>query len=69
MGMTVTYSTADMVRALLDDGQRYEVVRGELLVTPAPRHLHQRTVTRLVAAPKRCLEVPGLRPGGSRGAA
>ncbi len=33
--------TADAVRALPDDGQRYELVHGELLVTPAPRILHQ----------------------------
>ena len=36
MGMAVTYYTADMVRALPDDGKRYETVHGELLVTPAP---------------------------------
>ena len=35
------YYTADMVRALPDDGNRYETVYGELLVTPAPRLLHQ----------------------------
>ena len=29
--------TAEMARALPDDGNRYEVVDGELLVTPAPR--------------------------------
>lgn len=46
MGMAVTYYTADMVRALPDDGQRYEVVRGELLVTPAPRAWHQEIVRR-----------------------
>ena len=28
--------TADEVRALPDDGNRYEVVEGELLLTPAP---------------------------------
>lgn len=33
--------TADMVRALPDDGNRYEVVDGELLVTPAPTWEHQ----------------------------
>ena len=38
MGMAAPiYYTADMVRALPDDGNRYEVVYGELLVTPAPR--------------------------------
>jgi hypothetical protein len=37
MGMAApTYFTADMVRALPDDGNRYETVHGELLVTPAP---------------------------------
>ncbi len=28
------YYTADMVRAMPDDGNRYETVHGELLVTP-----------------------------------
>jgi Uma2 family endonuclease len=45
-----TFYTADMVRALPDDGNRYETVHGELLVTPAPRPLHQRIVTRLAVA-------------------
>jgi len=44
------YFTADMVRALPEDGNRYEVVYGELLVTPSPRLLHQRILTRLMAA-------------------
>jgi len=39
-----------MVRALPDDGQRYEVVHNELLVTPAPRALHQIIVLRLIDA-------------------
>ena len=37
MGMAAPiYYTADMVRAMPDDGNRYEVAYGELLVTPAP---------------------------------
>ena len=44
------YWTADMVRARPDDGQRYETVHGELLVTPAPRKLHQRVLRRLSTA-------------------
>ncbi len=40
--------TPDEVRALPDDGLRYEVVRGELLVTPAPAFRHQDAVLRLV---------------------
>ncbi len=43
MGMAAPiYYTADMVRAMPDDGNRYEVVYGELLVTHAPRPGHQR---------------------------
>ena len=40
--------TAEMVRALPDDGKRYETVYGELLVTPAPRLLHQLVLSRLM---------------------
>jgi Uma2 family endonuclease len=54
MGMPDTlasvYWTADMARRLPEDGNRYEVVYGELLVTPAPRLWHQRLVLRLAAA-------------------
>jgi hypothetical protein len=42
MGMPARhYYTAADVRALPDDGNRYEVVHGELLVSPGPRLLHQ----------------------------
>ena len=51
MGMPASlYYSAEMVRALPDDGQRYEVVHGELFVTPAPRPLHQLVVKRLLVA-------------------
>lgn len=40
--------TADQVRAHPDDGNRYEVVDGELLVTPAPSVAHQRAVRELL---------------------
>ncbi|HEX6645054.1 MAG TPA: Uma2 family endonuclease [Gemmatimonadales bacterium] len=33
--------TADRVRALPDDGQRYELIDGALVVTPSPRGVHQ----------------------------
>jgi Uma2 family endonuclease len=36
--------TRDEVLALPEDGNRYELVDGELLVTPSPRWLHQRAV-------------------------
>jgi len=44
------YFTAEMVRALPEDGNRYEVVHGELLVTPAPRRRHQRLLAHLFYA-------------------
>lgn len=40
--------TAEAVRALPDDGKRYELIDGELVVTPAPRYAHQRAVLRLL---------------------
>ena len=56
MGMAApTFYTADVVRSLPDDGNRYETVRGELLVTPAPRLLHQLVVQRVAAALDRYL--------------
>jgi Uma2 family endonuclease len=51
MGMPAPrYYTAEMVMALPRDGNRYEVVHGELLVSPAPRPLHQVAALRLWAA-------------------
>ena len=51
MGMAApAYYSAEMVRQLPDDGNRYEVVHGELLVTPAPRLAHQLLVKRLLVA-------------------
>jgi len=49
MGMpqTETRWTAEMVRALPDDGKRYELVSGELVVTPAPSPLHQSVLAAL----------------------
>ena len=51
MGMPHTAEpwTADMVRALPDDGLRYEVIDGELFVTPAPSRRHQRAVLGIAA--------------------
>lgn len=44
------YYTAEMVRALPDDGKRYETVHGELLVSPSPRMAHQAVLRDLMFA-------------------
>ena len=41
--------TAAMLATLPDDGQRYEVIDGELFVTPAPSYAHGRIVVALAA--------------------
>ena len=51
MAMPAPHSTewtVEMVRALPDDGNRYEVIDGELFVTPAPSVFHQRAVVELL---------------------
>lgn len=49
MGMPATreFWTVEDVYGLPDDGQRYETVNGELLVTPGPNLIHQLVVHQL----------------------
>jgi Uma2 family endonuclease len=47
MPATTKRWTAEEVRALPDDGKRYELIDGELLVTPAPAVVHQGAVLAL----------------------
>jgi Uma2 family endonuclease len=44
MPAEITTWTAAMARALPDDGNRYEVLDGVLVVSPAPSWMHQRVV-------------------------
>ena len=63
MGMpdTARRYTVDEVLAFPADGNRYELVHGELLVTPAPRNRHQLVVGRIHAQLFNCLtEHPGI---------
>lgn len=39
--------TLDQLHALPDDGNKYELVRGDLFVTPAPSHEHEMILVRL----------------------
>jgi Uma2 family endonuclease len=50
MGMPAqkTEWTAEMVRALPEDGNRYEVLDGELVMSPAPSWRHQQVLRRLL---------------------
>jgi Uma2 family endonuclease len=49
MGMAAPYThwTIDRLRALPDDGRRYEIIGGELYVTPSPSVRHQRAALAL----------------------
>ncbi|HEX5385225.1 MAG TPA: Uma2 family endonuclease [Gemmatimonadales bacterium] len=59
--------TVDMVRALPDDGNRYELVGGVLLVTPAPAPLHQIVLARLLTSIAVYLEHEGVARAASPG--
>ena len=54
--------TAQMVRELPEDGNRYEVVGGVLLVTPSPARPHQAAITQLMAPLIKYLEPLGHLP-------
>lgn len=49
MPATNTAWTVEMLDVLPDDGQRYEIIDGELFVTPAPLEIHQLVVGELYA--------------------
>ena len=69
MGMPApVYYTRDMLRDIPEDGNRYELVRGELLVTPAPRPWHEIVGNRLRRALEQYVEMgsPHLYVFGSR---
>ena len=60
MASLVPRYTAAAVRRFPDDGLRYEVIRGELFVSPAPGTPHQRLVTELVALLHEYVDTHGL---------
>src|ERR1041384_2899629 len=52
--------TYDEFARLPNDGNRYEVIGGELFVTPAPTPRHQKVLTRLITALDPFAEAHGL---------
>jgi Uma2 family endonuclease len=56
MPALVPHYTADELRHFPDDRLRYEVIRGELFVTPTPGTAHQRAVLDLATALKAFVE-------------
>jgi len=52
--------TAQMVRELPEDGKRYEVIHGELVVTPSPRPRHERVRVRLMEVLQPYLRATGM---------
>ena len=51
--------TVDQVRGFPDDGNRYELVAGMLLVTPAPASDHQVVIVRLTSLLQAYVGDPG----------
>ena len=52
--------TYDDFAALPDDGNRYEVIAGELYVTPSPRSAHQEVLARLIETMRPFIRANGL---------
>src|SRR5437016_13952994 len=60
MSTLVPRYTAEEVRRFPDDHLRYEVIRGELVVTPAPGTVHQRAVLELARRLQEYLKTHGI---------
>lgn len=60
MSLPVPSYTTDDVRSFPEDGQRYELLEGMLLVTPAPQFAHQVVLQRLAVALARYLSTADL---------
>ena len=60
MTLTAPRYTVDDLEQFPDDGNRYELLDGVLLVTPAPRLAHQGVAFRLALSLGQVLQVPGL---------
>lgn len=59
MAATIPYYTVDDLESFPRDGNRYELLDGVLLVTPAPGNEHQLIVSRLTLALGIAVQTPG----------
>jgi len=59
MALPVPQFTIEMLDDFPDDGNRYELLEGMLLVTPAPSLTHQLVATRLATILSHALRVSG----------
>lgn len=48
MSRPLTIEDFEVIRDAADDGHRYELIDGSLIVTPSPTWLHQRVSSRLI---------------------
>jgi Uma2 family endonuclease len=60
MAISVPRYTVDELEQFPDDGNRYELLDGVLLVTPAPKAVHQNVVSHLHVALATAIQKPGL---------
>src|SRR5687768_8945878 len=59
MALSVPLYTVDDLEKFPDDGNRYELLDGMLLVTPAPAALHQLVASRIQTELAIALQLPG----------
>jgi hypothetical protein len=64
MPIQIPRYTVDQVRSFPEDGLRYELLDGFLLVTPAPANLHQIVTTNLTVESVYSNLRPGLQARG-----
>jgi Uma2 family endonuclease len=60
MAISLPQYTVDDLERFPDDGNRYELLDGVLLVTPAPRAVHQLVANRIQYRLSNALMIPGF---------